>query len=117
MIPTDPSQIETIAKIVTPFGIGGLLAVFMFLIYRRDMKDAAEKALKASNDRIDAMRRAREQDQRLTESVTEALGRSTEAHERAIEESAQNRQLFLDLRNELMLWRQTTGNRRRGANE
>ena len=97
------SQFEAIMKVIAPLGVGGLLAAFMFLWYRRDMLD-----------RILSMQLARETDQHLTKAVTAALERSTEAHERAIEESSQNRQLFLDLRTELILWRQSSGNRRAG---
>jgi hypothetical protein len=99
------SEFEALTKIVAPFGIGGLLAAFMFLLYRRDM-----------TDRIASMERARERDKELQQAVTKALDRSTDAHERAIQESAQNRQLFLDLRAELTLWRQSGHRRREDVN-
>lgn len=98
----DLNQFETLTKIVAPLGVGGMLAGFMFLLYRRDM-----------NDRVAAMERARATDKSLLEAVTKALDRSTDAHERAIQESAQNRQLFVDLRTELVAARQAAMSARR----
>ena len=90
-------EIQELAK----YGVGGLVAGFIFLWYRRDMID-----------RIESMQRARVKDAELLTMVTAALDRSTEAHEKAIEESARNRQLFNDLRAELRAWRES-GTRRK----
>lgn len=110
----DITQFEAVMKIIAPLGVGGLLAAFIFLWYRRDVREYEERRQSEARERLESMRQALEQAQALTQSVTEALDRSTAAHVKAIEESAQNRQLFLDLRTELNLWRQTGGNRRRG---
>jgi hypothetical protein len=111
-VPPEVNQLETLVKIVAPLGIGGLLAAFMFLWYRRDIREHTAAIQREAHERVESMRKARERDQALTTAVTAALDRSTEAHMQAIQESAQNRQLFLDLRNELIMWRQHSGNRR-----
>jgi len=93
----EPSIAEQWIRIITPLGIGGILAVMMFLLYRKDSRED----LKLYQEHV--------------KEITAALNRSSEAHERSIEESARNRQLFLDLRDELRASRSAVfGGRRVG---
>lgn len=93
----EPSVAEQWLRIITPLGIGGILAVVMFLLYRKD----SIAALKVYQEHL--------------REITEALNRSSRAQEQVIEESARNRQLFLDLRDELRVTRSSLlGGRRSG---
>lgn len=93
----EPSVAEQWLRIITPLGIGGVLAVMMFLLYRKDSRED----LKIYQEHV--------------REITAALNKSSETHERSIEESSRNRQLFLDLREELRATRSSIfGGRRTG---
>ena len=89
-VPSDVTLVREIVNLVAPLGIGGVIAVFMFMWYRRDIAE----------NRKDLEEIVNQVTQALVHS-TKALEQSATAHASAVTESALTRQVLEQVRNEL----------------
>ncbi len=64
-------------KVVASYGIGGVIAIFMFLLYRRDMKEARESAAKVEVERRAAADQRAEEYRRVADELKETVQNNT----------------------------------------